>query len=314
MRYSVAMNRTNQTNQPPDPIGERLRYFMFDWDDNILQMPTCIHLDKWTGSAWEPISVSTSEFAAIRNDTETYRPPGGDWDQAFRDFHDDPDDAPAVFLSHTHQALDRILSGDTTPAPSFHKFKEALIEGRLFAIITARSHSARTIRTGVESFIDRVLSASEKSLMIENLRTFVAYFDRPSTPLRDEEVLRRYLDSNRYYAVSSPEFRRAMGLSSDGAENPAGAKQLAIREFVSHVVRLTEDRWHEGPISIGFSDDDPGNLSAVEDFLKTELAREFPGVKFVVYDTSDPERENGKKIIVEHGLETDPPDQHSGGF
>ena len=60
-----------------------LKYYMFDWDDNILHMPTRIHLERRAGASWKPVSVTTAEFARIRRDTVNYRPRGGDWDSSF---------------------------------------------------------------------------------------------------------------------------------------------------------------------------------------------------------------------------------------
>ena len=33
-----------------------LKYYMFDWDDNILHMPTRIYLERRTAEGWEPVS------------------------------------------------------------------------------------------------------------------------------------------------------------------------------------------------------------------------------------------------------------------
>ena len=40
-------------------------------------------------------------------------------------------------------------------------------------------------------------------------------------------------------------------------------------------------------LSVGFSDDDLGNINAIIPFIKEVLQVEFPEVKFVVYDTSE---------------------------
>ena len=78
-------------------------------------------------------------------------------------------------------------------------------------------------------------------------------------------------------------------------------KQVAIRDFLEHIIRVLQrtpagKRWN--PISVGFSDDDPANVLAVENYIRAELSRLFPGVKFVLYDTSDPALDRGRKITV----------------
>ncbi len=284
---------TEGVNRPP-----HLKYYMFDWDDNILHMPTTIHLERKTEEGWKPIHVTTAEFAKIRRDTEHYRPIKGDWDDAFIDFYDHGVRGDETFLSDTRRALRPIVQKEEEGAPSFQRFKQALLEGALFAIITARAHSAQSIRRGVEYFIETVLTPDERVQMIKNLRRFIKLFGEDGTLLTDDEVLARYLDLNRYRGVTSPEFQEIMGRAVSGAESPEQAKQFAVKDFVTHVINIVQQRGVEASVSIGFSDDDPHNVHAIIDFLNEELARQFPDVKFVVYDTSDPEHQSARKIVI----------------
>ena len=275
-----------------------LKYYMFDWDDNILHMPTRIHLEKKSARGWRRYDVSTAQFARIRRTMKNCRPLGNDWDKAFADFYDVGRRGTDAFLDDTRKALRPIVQGRARGAPSFQKFRKALVEGRLFAIITARSHSAAAIRKGVEYFIRRVLTASEKRAMLANLRGYIAYFDGDPGELTDTRVLKQYLDLCRYRGVTSPEFQQLMGRKLGGSESPEEAKQFAIREFVRHALALVRDRRKAARISIGFSDDDRKNVEAVEEFIRDELGREYPGIKFVVYDTSDPRRRSGRKLVI----------------
>lgn len=277
------------------------KYYMFDWDDNILHMPTRIHLEKKTPQGWVPWDVSTAEFARIRRSMRNCRPLHNDWDRAFADFYDVGKRGPNAFLDDTRKALKPIIEGRARGAPSFEKFRSALVEGRLFAIITARSHSSAAIRKGVEYFIRHVLSPEEKCQMLSNLRGYIAYFDGDPRALSDREVLRQYLGLCRYWGVTSPEFQQLMGRRIGGSESPEKAKQAAIREFVGHAMALLRTKRDAAKISIGFSDDDRHNIRAVETFIRRELAREYPGVKFVVYDTSNPRRPSGRKIVIQRG-------------
>lgn len=282
----------------PTDMKLELKYYMFDWDDNILHMPTRIHLERKTGSGWEPYDVSTAEFARIRRDTENYRPREGDWDKAFVDFYDVGEKGEDVFLEDTKIALAPVISGEKKGAPSFEPFKQALIEGRLFAIITARSHSSRAIRKGVEYFIRNVLTDVERSRMVENLKYYIRRFEGRLPEMTDDEVMSNYLNLNKYHGVTSPEFEKIMGRKVSGSESPEHAKQLAIKDFVQHVIALIRGVGVREPISIGFSDDDQKNVQAVESFIQEELRKEFPHIKFVVYDTSDSSRPNGHKIVI----------------
>jgi len=280
-------------------VAERdFKYYIFDWDDNILHMPTRIHLERRTPEGrWVPHAVSTAIFSVIRSDTENYRPPDGDWEQAFREFRDFEADAESNFLRDTRLALEPVVRGERTGAPSFRQFRKALIEGRLFAIVTARGHEERSLREGVRHFIDHVLTPEERAHMLRNLRGYLECFEPGHGLETDDEVISNYLDLNHYHAVTSPGFRERLGKAAS-TESAEEGKQFAIKDFVRHVVGITRRVGATKPISVGFSDDDPGNLAAVENHIRRELAREFPAIKFVVYDTSDPDVPSGRKVVV----------------
>lgn len=276
-----------------------LKYYIFDWDDNILHMPTSIHLERRLENGnWVPHSVSTAVFSVIRSDTENYRPPDGSWENAFRDFRDFEINNENIFLRDTRMAIDRVVSGSEKAAPSFEKFKTSLIEGRLFAIVTARGHSPGIIREGVAYFIRNVLNGEEQQSMLGNLRGYIACFDPQYDDADDEEVLRYYLNHNKYHGVMSPEFRQQTGQPPGASPNTESGKQFAIKDFVEHVIMITKERGIEKPVSVGFSDDDEANVIAVENYVRTALALEFPSIKFVVYYTSDPDTPSGRKVVV----------------
>jgi len=281
-------------------VAERdLKYHVFDWDDNVLHMPTHIHLERRSEDGrWVPHSVSTAVFSVIRKDTANYRPDGGDWEVACRDFRDIDVDDENVFLRHTREAVDRVVSGEAKGAPSFMKLKQALMEGRLFAILTARGHAPEVIKGGVRYFVDNVLSDEERQQMLQNLRGYLACFEPGHSLGTDEEVLGYYLDLNKYYGVMSRQFRELLKRHDwEGASTEEG-KQFAIRDFVRHVIAILLRCGIRKPISVGFSDDDERNAKAVEDYIRSELGHEFPGVKFVVYYTADPEVPSGRKVEV----------------
>jgi len=297
-----------------DPIPEvneavadlPFKYYIFDWDNNILHMPTRIHLEKKNSDgSWQDIAVSTSFYSVVRSDTENYRPPGEDWEHAFREFRDFEGEEESLFLHHTREALRPVIEGEKKPGPSFHQFRTALTEGRLFAIVTARGHREDTIRAGVEYFIDHVLTDRERQIMISNLRGYRSAYENDEGYYTDEEVLSAYLDLNRYHAITSPDFRARMGREEPGVEMQEEAKQFAVLDFMRHVFRIVHHSGVDKPISVGFSDDDPRNVRAVMDYIEQELHREFPQVKFVVYDTSEPDVPDGRKIVVAGQMEFD---------
>ena len=252
-------------------VAERdFKYYIFDWDNNILHMPTRIHLEKrMPDGSWQPHSVSTAAFAVLRKDPERYRPPGGVWPRAFVEFQDAHGEDESRFLRDTRDALRRVLSGEIKPGPSFETLRETLREGRLFAIVTARGHEPDSIRKAVQLFIDMVLTHEERQEMMANLRGYRACFDGLATFGTDEEELEYYLSLNRYHAVTHPGFLQWMSAEEGdaGEADTASAKQFAIRDFVEHVFRLLSRTGAESlrrPISVGFSDGDPEKVGGVE--------------------------------------------------
>ena len=291
----------------PSIAARDLKYYIFDWDDNILRMPTHIHLERrLANGTWVPHLVSTALFSVIRNDTVNYRPPGGVWEKAFVEFRDFAQDDESKFLKDAREAIDRLLSGAEKAAPSFGTFRRTLIEGRIFAIVTARGHQPATLRKGVELFIERVLTSTERATMLYNLRGYLVCYEgkQRSDDLDDQEVIDNYLALNRYHAVTSPAF---MDLVKNAAvpdpERSETRKQFAILDFLDHLFRIIERIGATKPVSVGFSDDDPANVHAVMAFIQETLAKRFPAVKFVVYDTSDPDVEKGHKLIVSGQLD-----------
>ena len=78
-----------------------------------------------------------------------------------------------------------------------------------------------------------------------------------------------------------------------------------MSRFVEHLFRTLRRTGGVGDhqVAIGFSDDDAGNVNAVADYIRRELASRFACCKFVVYDTGDPSLANGRKITVSGQLD-----------
>ena len=289
-----------QMVQINDRVADRdFKYYIFDWDDNILRMPTRIHLEKrQPDGTWAPHAVSTALFTVIRQDTDNYRPPHNDWERAFREFRDFSDQPESKFLQDARKAIEAVLTGTNTPAPSFKAFRKTLTEGRLFAIVTARGHTSETLRKGVRLFIDLVLTDAERETMLANLHGYRFCYDGLTAFGTNDQEIAYYLNLNRYHAVTSPLFKQWMAdeTHTSGITSAEDRKQFAIRDFVHILHRPGQPL--KRPVSVGFSDDDPANIAAVENYISTVLARHFPGVKFCVYDTSDPDSINGHKIVV----------------
>jgi hypothetical protein len=284
------------------------KYYIFDWDDNILHMPTKIRMERLEkDGSWRPVDLSTATFALVRSDGVNYRPPGGDWQEAFRNFEDSP--KRDNFLEDTRAALARIAAGEK-PGPSFNALRKTLREGRLFAIVTARGHSPDALKRAVRLFIDSVLTDEEKAEMMSNLRGYRQWLDGVGDGEfgTDAEELDYYLSTCRYSAVTYEGFKRRMAADpiyqeklavASTSAKPELAKEFAIRDFVEHVFHMLRRSGNLGrAVSIGFSDDDKGNVKSVSSYIRSELSKRFEGIKFVVYDTSDRSLSKGRKVCV----------------
>jgi len=263
-------------------LSEKVRSYVFDWDDNILKMPTKIRMDKQVDGEWIPVEVTTEEFATVRNNPN-YRIKK----DSFNDFIDNN-----KFIIDVNKAID-----SKEFAPSFKKLSEALMYANNFAINTARGHSPETIKQGVKIFIDRVLNDEEKRIMILNIKKTLP--KELIKNLNDKQLIDLYLDEKgEYYPVSSKEFGERFKIHSVGSSvNPEHSKQIAIEHFVKKLVNGVKKHLVNGKynkISLGFSDDDIKNVKSVENFINNELKKLYPEVHFVIYDTSS----GGKKKIV----------------
>ena len=252
------------------------RAYSFDWDDNILFMPTKVYLDKRAGKGWVPVSVSTEEFAQIRGDIgKNIRYRGNSIAETFKDFR-----SYESFIADTKEALSKNAFG-----PSFNKFKEALINTYDFSIITARGNPPASIKDSIKLIISTSLSDEEKETMENNL---------------GNTTVEQYLSLQDYYPVTSDDFMKEFGIESSATE-PEMAKTVALRSFVDRVIgvvgKIKDDPEFTG-VSIGYSDDDIDNVEYVEEFIESTLKKLYPDITFLVYDTSDPNKTKKKRIII----------------
>ena len=257
--------------------GNDIRGYSFDWDDNILFMPTKIKMERKDGDNWIPVDVSTGDFTELRDDP-TYRLSKNSYSN-FRE--------PEAFIRDTKKAINEKMFG-----PSFDKFKESLIYANPFSIITARGTSPNTLKEGVKILISMTFDTDEINKMIDNITEIY-----PTTEeMGLEEKIEYYLSQNDYSPVSSIQFRNKFGIESN-ADNPEEGKKIALKDYVDRVVNGAKNiaNGEHTNLSIGFSDDDKKNIEAVVNYIEVELSSKYPNIKFLVYDTSKGDK---NKIIV----------------
>ena len=253
-----------------EKMPTNIRAYSFDWDDNIINMPTTIKMLRKTDSGWEKVNVGTSDFARVRDDKNYDLDEG-----AFDNFISEES-----FLNDLQVALN-----NNSFAPSFEKFKEALIYANPISIITARGHNPEVVRKGMDLVISHTFNEDELSKMIDNIQQEIPELEG-ETP---EIILKTYLDSHDYHTVTSERFAQKFGLESGSAANPEENKKVALRDYVTKIVTKAKEMvdTNYNKLSVGFSDDDLGNVNAIVPFIEEVLQLEFPEVDFVVYDTSE---------------------------
>lgn len=276
----------------------KLRYHIYDFDNNILNLDTKIILEKLENNIWKEVYIPTDEYSVIRND-KNYRIPYKinsdilDYDKAFKFFRDEENDE--YFLNDVKKALD-----NKKYAVSFNAFKETLTNGKLFGIVTARGNHPSNIRKGIEYIIENELTNIEKNVMLKNLKKYCKLFNYKNSNLLDN-----YLSLCEYLPISSNTFINSItpDILPDGIEydknNIKLSKMIAVNKFTKKCIAITKNmkNFH---CKITFSDDDKLNINSIHNLFLNKLKKEYPDIEFNIFDTSPDENGNQqyKKIVI----------------
>ena len=248
-----------------DQMKPTMKYYAFDWDDNLMYMPTKIYLKDEDGKV---VGMSTEDFAEYRTEVgkEPFEYEGhtivGFDDNPFRDFNVLGDKG---FLRDAMKA---------PTGPAWNDFVEAVNNGSIFSIITARGHTPSILKNAVYNLIKKNKHGLSEKELVKNLRKYRELADEED--LSDDELVRAYLDMNKYHPVSFGE---------GSATNPEEAKVKAMREFMSYVQSMSRDlqekAFMKNKISnyfvpyVGFSDDDLRNVQAMKKHFDDESGLEI---------------------------------------
>lgn len=236
------------------------RVYVFDWDDNIIHMSSTLLMEKLIDDKWELVELVSSEYAKNRNNPE-YRHPLSIADPYFN-FHND-----GRFIEHLNNAILNRGFG-----PSFPKFKECLIHGNDFAIITARGQSPEAIMAGILMLIGNTFLPSELTQMLDNVGNII-----------------NYLHKQTIIPVSHEGMEFPMIAESGLVDSIEIRKILALDNYIDTKINKTNEIELDGKFSVGISDDDEKNIKTIKDFIEKALKPKYPNIHFVVYDTSNPE-------------------------
>jgi hypothetical protein len=243
------INEIIQDNQTPV-----MKYYAFDWDDNLMFMPTKIYLKDDKGKS---VGMSTEDFAEYR--TEIGKEPFEYEGHTIVSFDKEPFRDFGVLGDK--QFLKDSMTAPTGPA--WDDFVEAINNGSIFAIVTARGHTPSMLKEAVYKLIKQNKHGLDSNQLAKNLLKYRDLADEEK--LSKDQLIRSYLDMCRFHPVSFGE---------GSATNPEQGKINAMEEFVSYVKNLShslqEKAFMKNKISnyftpfIGFSDDDVRNVETMK--------------------------------------------------
>jgi hypothetical protein len=235
-----------------------MKYYAFDWDDNIVFMPTKIILRNDKG---EDVEMGTEDFAKHRHDIG--KKPFDYNGEVIVGYSDDP------FVNFRTEG-DRQFMIDamkSEPGPAFDDFRKCINNGSIFAIITARGHNPETLKQTIYNYIVTNFNGIDKEELLKNLRKYRTFVDEDD--MSDNELIKSYLELNKYHPVSFGDKK--------GAENPEQAKIIAMEGFVSYIKGMAAllnkkaylkkdlgNKFIPKMPKIGFSDDDLRNVEAMK--------------------------------------------------
>ena len=241
-----------------------LKYYAFDWDDNIVHMPTKIIVKDEDG---DEVGMSTDDFAEHRHHIgkEPFEYKGktivGFGENPFRNFRTEGD---KDFLVDAMRAR---------TGPAFDDFREAINNGSIFSIITARGHNPNTLKEAVYNYIIEGFNGIDKEELLKNLKKYRSFAGEDE--MSDDELIRSYLELNKYHPVSFGD--------ETGAANPEEAKVRAMEDFVSYIKGMAAvlnkraylkndigNKFITAEPTIGFSDDDPRNIEVMQKHFKNK--------------------------------------------
>lgn len=268
---------------------ENLEYFIFDVDDNLLILNTPLHFQHFENGVWKNKNITSSDFAEIRKKYPDNYMDNIEWkaDQkyAFIEFGDIGPRGSNAFLDDSIYAIKNKKFG-----PSWDVLIRALIEGRLFAIITSRGHEPSSIRSVIEYIVKNVLTKNEQEEMKRNIQKFNIFFN-----VKANDIISQYLNSCYFMGITSNAFVNDFNYFPQG-KNLNQGKQDAINKFTTWVRKFAKRT--KLPLSVSFSDDDVNYSNAAKElFMRMEKSLDFPEM-FYVFDTSNKNIKGGVQVKI----------------
>lgn len=258
--------------------NEQVAGWAFDWDDNVMFMPTQVILYSKTSN--ETINISTHEFAIFgpsigkEGKYKDYEVRSTAYENSFKYFSEDNTNKENYFLNDIIASIND--TNEDWKGPVWDEFIYALNNEKSAnwtVILTARGHSAESIYAGLEY-------------------------------LQSNGIIKYLPKLSNVHAVSNPKY--------DNYEGSTSAKKArVIKEILDQInlcnindVKKTEvfdqDGQNKKPLHVWyFSDDDIKNIVAAKQFIGSEIAvGRWPNIKVSLLFTGKENPNNFPESIV----------------
>jgi hypothetical protein len=258
--YNIFMDMEKfNVDQEANPI---MKYYAFDWDDNLLYMPTKIIL---IDEDRNKVGMSTKDYS--KYESKIGVEPFEYNDSIIKDY---ADNAFKYFEEGTDSqfVIDSLMA---EPGPAWSDFVDAVNNGCIFSIITARGHNPDTLKESCYNMIISNKNGLRRDELLSNLEKFRDFEDT-----NKKNMILDYLDLCRFYPVTYK--------TKSGIEIPR-LKSIAMKKFIQYIKdysnQIKEKSFLKNKISNSFnprleySDNDEKNIKELESRFKKEINSNF---------------------------------------
>ncbi len=281
MQFELGQTRVKEPDRNFSRGGRS--FYFFDFDDNIAYLTTPLIL--FHKKTREELSLSSAEWALHHHSIgkngiySEYEIDFDDRNGTFRCFRDielsETDRQSGKKQAFVQDIASALKDLDTVwKGPSWDCFYHAVFNQRPISVITARGHSAETLRAGIYELV----KAGHLPLEPNYLSIF---------------------------AVSNKQTRKDLG-DTDLKMSTAELKQHAIKASVEKAIEVYGFSPHH---RFGMSDDDPKNIQLIVEEM-TRLKSRYPEMSFFMIETHN--GSFTKHEITQHGMRT--PYAHDGSI
>jgi len=234
-----------------------LKYYAFDWDDNIVHMPTKILVETEDGDVF---GMSTEDYEIYKD--KIGKTPVEYNGRIVTKFADN------YLINFGEKRQNRFIPEalDAKPAPAFSDFRKAINSGSIFAIITARGLNPQIIKQAVLKYINVGFNGISKDSLLANLKKYEKIVGDESEK-NDEDLIMDYLNLCKFYPVT---FRNPN-------VNVSEEKNVKLEEFKSYIDKVSNllkmnyeliddvgyKEFMDREPTIGMSDDSLKNIEAL---------------------------------------------------